>query len=363
MSANKTERKVIEIVDVHVGGDVHRIVLGGVRELPGATVFEKMQYLKTSADGLRQLLLLEPRGGHPSLYADLVVAPTDPDAVAGFIIMEVMGYPMISGTNTMSTAIALFESGRVPMVDGVNQISLEAPGGLIKIVADCEGGRVKRVRYQASSPSFVYSSGNIVEVPGWGSVEYDLVWTGAFYPIVNARALGFALTKNEEKRLVSFSQAFLSVAREQARPIHPEFGDEGPLSFVMFAGDPIDEPYVGKAVRTSCYVHPSDYVCRAPAGVPSTAIAAQLVGKGILGNGDSLRTISVFDSELDVMVNEVGTYYETYAGIRATVQGSGYVIAKTQLVVDFEDPFTPQDGLAGILNTDLLGPPSEGGTL
>ncbi|WP_196491068.1 proline racemase family protein [Burkholderia cepacia] len=345
-------RRSLEVIDVHVGGDVHRIVLGGVRELPGATVLEKMQYLKTHGDGLRQLLLLEPRGGHPSLYADLVVEPTHPDADAGFIIMEIMGYPVISGTNTMSTAIALLESGRVPMADGPNRISLEAPGGLIDIVADCERGKVTRVRYQANSPSFVYASSQAIEVPGWGNVAFDLIWTGAFYPVVSANALGlgFAFAKDEEKSLVAFSQAFLSAVHELPRPIHPEFGDEGPLSFVVFAGNPTTEPAGGLVARTSCYVHPSEHLCRAPAGVPSTAVLAQLVHRGILKRGDSLRTRSIFESELKVTVEEVGVYYGRYAGIRATVEGSGFVIAKTQVVVDFDDPMTPRDGLETILS-------------
>src|SRR5262245_18618211 len=107
-------RYSIEAVDVHVGGDLHRVVLGGIKNLPGSTVLEQMKFLQTNGDGLRKLLLLEPRGGHPSLYADLVVPPSHPGVDAGFIIMEVMGYPLISGTNTMSTAIALLETQRIP---------------------------------------------------------------------------------------------------------------------------------------------------------------------------------------------------------------------------------------------------------
>src|SRR5215475_13687851 len=85
----------IDVVDVHVGGDLHRIVLGGISELPGTSVVEKMNYLKNEADGLRQILLHEPRGGHPSLYADLIVKPEHPSADAAFIIMELMEYPLI----------------------------------------------------------------------------------------------------------------------------------------------------------------------------------------------------------------------------------------------------------------------------
>lgn len=90
-------RAEIEVVDVHVEGGLHRIILGGVKPLPGATVLEQMQYLRSHGDGLRQLVLNEPRGGRPSLFADLVVPPCLPEADAGYIIMETMGYPLISG--------------------------------------------------------------------------------------------------------------------------------------------------------------------------------------------------------------------------------------------------------------------------
>jgi proline racemase len=340
-------RYSIDVLDISVGGDVHRIVLDGIKELPGSSVAEKMHYLRDEADGLRQLLLFEPRGGHPSLYADLVVEPADKDTDAGYIIMEVMGYPAVSGTNTMSTAIALLESGRVQMEEGLNRLSLEAPGGLVEVMALCESGRVKTVQYRASAPSFVYARDLSVEIPGWGEVQFDIIWTGAFYPVVDATALGFALHRDEERKLVEFSKAFVSESRKHFRPTHPEFGDEGPINFVVFAGTP-----TGKsselAVRTSCYVYPCETVCRAPAGVPSTAVLLQLLDRGILGVGASLRTISVFDTELMVTADELSPYGD-YDGLRATVKGAGFLISRSQIVVDFDDPLTPRAGLEKIL--------------
>ncbi|WP_321813147.1 MULTISPECIES: proline racemase family protein [unclassified Paraburkholderia] len=348
----KGRRYLIDLLDIHVGGDVHRIVLGGIKELPGSSVAEKMHYLRDEADGLRQLLLLEPRGGHPSLYADLVVSPTDKDADAGYIIMEVMGYPAVSGTNTMSTAVALLESGRVSMKEGLNRLLLEAPGGLVEIMALCESGRVKTVQYRANTPSFVYARDQSISVPGWGDVSFDLIWTGAFYPVVDATAFGFGLHRNEEQKLVEFSKAFLLEARKHFKPMHPEFGDEGPLSFVVFAGTSEEESPDLRSIRTSCYVYPSDTVCRAPAGVPSTAVLLKLVDRGVLEVGASLRTISIFDTELMVTADELNPYAD-YVGLRATVKGRAFVISRSQVVVDFDDPLTPRAGLENILNRPL----------
>ena len=338
----------IDVVDVHVGGDLHRVVLGGVKPLPGATVWDQMEYLKAEGDGLRQLLLHEPRGGHPSLFADLVVPAAHPEADAGFIIMELMGYPLISGTNTMSTAIALLETGRLPMRDGLRPITLEAPGGLIRVQAECAAGKVTRVTYEAQTPSFLAERDLAVEVPGWGIVTFDLVWTGAFYPIVDAAALGFALVAEEEEELVRFGKAFVPAARAACRPLHPEFGDEGPLSFVVFAG-PLGMGADGeRQCKVCCYEYPRASVCRSPAGVPTTSVVVRLLHRGALSGDARLRSISAFGTDLQARITGTTPYFDRQ-GVRVSVSGVGWVTARSRIVVDFRDPLTPGDGLAALL--------------
>ncbi|UIJ91814.1 proline racemase family protein [Sinorhizobium meliloti] len=339
---------VIDVVDVHVGGDLHRIVLDGIAELPGSSVLEKMCFLRDQADGLRRILLTEPRGGHPSLYADLVVEPVSPEADAGFIIMELMGYPLISGTNTMSTAIALLETGRLPMTEGPRKLVLEAPGGLIDVLAHCENGKVKSVRYEASTPSYVAAKDMSVVLQNRDEIRFDIIWTGAFYPVVNAAEVGFELVKDEEQSLVQFARAFIEAARKVAHPIHPVFGDEGLLSFVVFASDTTRSEEGSWERRVCCYEYPRFNVCRAPAGVPSTAVLVQLVDDGVLSVGDKLRTLSIFDAELHAEVTSIEPYHGASA-VKAAVTGSGWITTRSQIVVDFSDPLTPRQGLAAIL--------------
>ncbi|MDV7473218.1 proline racemase family protein [Acinetobacter lactucae] len=339
---------LIEVIDVHVGGDLHRIVVDGVKELQGTTVLQKMQYLKEHADGLRQVLLYEPRGGHPSLYADLVVPPTSAQADAGFIIMELMGYPLISGTNTMSTAIALLETGRLPMKQGITPLTLEAPGGLIKVEAECDQGKVKSITYEASTPSYVAEKDLKVEIDGFGWITFDIVWTGAFYPIIDASSLGFELVQEEEEALVSFARKFITVVRDKFHPIHPVFGDEGPLSFVVFASSLSQFSQEDRECRVCCYEYPRKSVCRAPAGVPSTAVLARLVSRGLLELGERVRTVSIFGTDLKATVKSVSKYHE-YDGYIVSVKGSGWITARSTLVINSDDPLTPNDGLDAVL--------------
>ncbi|MGO2194485.1 MAG: proline racemase family protein, partial [Brachybacterium sp.] len=104
----------ITLIDTQSGGDVSRVVTAGIKELPGDSVLEQARYLQREGDGLRRLLLSEPYGD-PAMSVDLIVAPRHPEAQAGYIIMEAMGYPLYSGSNTICVATALLESGMIEM--------------------------------------------------------------------------------------------------------------------------------------------------------------------------------------------------------------------------------------------------------
>src|SRR5699024_4986064 len=134
----------LRLLDTHAGGDVSRIVTAGVKTLPGDTVRAKMVHLRDAEDDLRRLLLEEPYG-IPEMSVDLLVPPSHPDAVAGYIIMEVMGYPIYSGSNTICTATAVLESGIVEKREGVQQFALEAPAGLLHITARVDSGVVQAI--------------------------------------------------------------------------------------------------------------------------------------------------------------------------------------------------------------------------
>src|SRR5215211_8489294 len=102
-------------------------------------MFEKMQYLSEHQDGLRKRMLREPRG-YPAANCNLLLPPTNPQADAGFVIMEQVEYPPMSGTNTICVTTALLETGMIPMVEPVTELTLEAPAGLIRVRAEVAHG-------------------------------------------------------------------------------------------------------------------------------------------------------------------------------------------------------------------------------
>ena len=108
----------ITAVDAHACGEPGRVITGGVSDVPGNTMFEKKAYLQRHADGLRKLMLREPRG-YPAMCCNVILPPTNPEADAGFVIMEQTEYPAMSGTNTICVTTVLIETGMVPVSEPV----------------------------------------------------------------------------------------------------------------------------------------------------------------------------------------------------------------------------------------------------
>src|SRR4030042_3431126 len=132
--------KVIQAVDAHAGGEPGRVIVGGVAEFPGNSMYEKMVYLRDQADWLRKVMLREPRG-NPVTCCNILLPPTRSEAAAGYVIMEQVEYPGMSGTNTICVATVLLETGILPMVEPVTEFMLEAPAGLVSIRGECAQGK------------------------------------------------------------------------------------------------------------------------------------------------------------------------------------------------------------------------------
>jgi proline racemase len=116
---------MITVVGAHAEGELNEVITGGVLDVPGKTVFEKMQWLETEGDDLRKFLLNEPRG-KVTQCVNLVLPPTLPEADAGFVIIESDYYVPMSGTNTICTVTVLLETGMLAMKEPVTELTLEA---------------------------------------------------------------------------------------------------------------------------------------------------------------------------------------------------------------------------------------------
>ena len=218
---------VIHMVGAHAEGEVGHVITGGVATPPGETLWEMRDHL--ASDGaLRDLVLQEPRGG-VFVHVNLLVPPKDPRAAAGFLIMEPVHTPPMSGSNAICTAMVCLETGQVPMVEPVTEFFLEAPAGLVPIKATCKDGRVEAIEI-TNVPSFADKLDVALEVEGVGTLTVDTAWGGDSYCIVRSDEIGLALRPDEGREIAELGACITKAANEQIGFQHPT----QPWDFISF---------------------------------------------------------------------------------------------------------------------------------
>ena len=143
-------------------------------------------------------MLNEPRGG-VFRHVNLLVPPKDPRADAAFIIMEPEDTPPMSGSNSICVATVLLDGGILPMQEPVTELILEAPGGLVRVRAECRDGKAERIFVQ-NLPSFAARLGVPLEVEGLGTLTVDTAYGGDSFVIVDPAALGLSLAAGRGAR-------------------------------------------------------------------------------------------------------------------------------------------------------------------
>ncbi len=338
----------IELIDTHAGGDISRIVVGGIKDLQGETVRDKMEYIKQYGDGLRKLLLFEPYG-IPEMSVDLIVPATTKEAVAGYIIMEVMGYPIYSGSNTICTATAVLESGIVKKQEGENFFKLESPAGLVDIKAIVKDNIVESITCEGL-PSYIVEYKQKINIPGFKEVEYSIAYSGGFYILVHAKDLGFDLVREEETDLASCANLIVEEINKEKRYEHYDLGFVGEIPFLHFMGE-IEEKQSGYYIsKSTTYVHPG-VICRSTTGTGTSARLALLNYENKLKRGDKLETVSLrntrFVGEIINVEDKNGTNV-----VKNNITGKSYILAKSDVVVNCADPMLENNELCEILDNN-----------
>jgi proline racemase len=323
--------KVIHCVDAHAEGEPSRVVVGGVLDVPGETMLEKLRHLEREGDALRRLLLFEPRGSAP-LSADLVLPSAHPDADAAFIIMESCSYEGMSGTNTINTATVLLETGMLAMAEPVTTITLEAPAGLVRVSADCAGGCCERVTFE-NVPSFATHLDAAVQVEGLGEVRVDVAYGGAFCAFVDAGALGYAIMPDEARELAALGERIRPAVTDQVEITHPVEPALGVLSFVVFTA----RPRAGGHARNATVVAPGR-LDRSATGTATSARLAVLAARGEIDDEAEFVNESVISTRF---VGRIAgrTRVGGREAIIPSVSGRAWITGFHQLVLDPNDPF------------------------
>ena len=335
---------MITAVDAHACGEPGRVIVGGVLDVPGKTMFEKMKYLETHHDDLRKRMLREPRG-YPASNCNLILPPTDPTAAAGFVIMEQTEYPPMSGTNTICVVTVLIETGMVPAQEGVNTLTLETPAGLVDVEAEVTGGQVVRVTFR-NVPAFAVHLDRRIEVPHLGTVTVDVAYGGMFYVIADAVPLGLALTPDEGRDVVRIGEMIKAAAREQLPVAHPENPGINGITIAQLSAPPTHpEAHRKNAVIVSTGIldwdRPSSWtgaLDRSPCGTGTCAKMAVMHARGQLPlERDFVHEGILGTTFTGRLVGE--TTVGPHAAVVPTLSGRAWITGLAQYGVSEGDPF------------------------
>jgi proline racemase len=334
----------ISAVDLHACGEPGRVITGGVPEIPGKTMFEKKTFLEEKMDHLRLQMLREPRG-YPASNCNLLLPPTIPGADAGFVIMEQVEYPPMSGTNTICVVTALIETSIIAPQEGIMHLRLDTPAGLVEAEAEVRSGRVIRVTFR-NVPCFAVHLDAPLEVPRLGRVTVDVAYGGMFYVIAEAAPLGFRLVPDEAPEIIRVGEMIKAAAREQLPVVHPE---NPKISGITIAQLSAQSDKSSLRRRNTVIVSsgqldwnkPASWtgiLDRSPCGTGTCAKMAVLHAKKQLALGQEFVHEGILGTTFTgCLVGE--TFVGPYPAVIPTLSGRAWITGFAEYVVDGTDPF------------------------
>ena len=325
--------KVVHVVSCHAEGEVGDVIVGGVAPPPGETLWEQRNWIAQDQT-LRNFVLNEPRGG-VFRHVNLLVPPKHPDAQMGWIIMEPEDTPPMSGSNSICVSTVLLDSGIIPMVEPVTEMVLEAPGGLVRVRAECANGKAERITVR-NLPSFAGQVGVSLDVPGLGEIKVDTAFGGDSFVVVDAEALGFSLEAREAKALATLGVQITNAANAQLEFKHPENAEWRHFSFCLFAG-PLTRTGADLSAKSAVAIQPGK-VDRSPTGTAVSARMALMHAAGQMQVGETFTAQSIIGSKFHGRIAAEVRLGDLPA-IIPEITGRAWITGTHQHMLDPSDPW------------------------
>ncbi|MFJ1889879.1 proline racemase family protein [Streptomyces sp. NPDC088170] len=324
-------RHIFHAVDSHTEGMPTRVITGGVGTIPGATMAERRTYFQEHRDAVRTLLMYEPRG-HAAMSGAILQPSTRPDADYGVLYIEVSGLLPMCGHGTIGVATVLVETGMVEVTEPVTTVRLDTPAGLVSIDVQVKDGAATAVTF-TNVPAFSVALDRTVDVPGYGTLRYDLAYGGNFYAMVQLSDLGLPFDRARKDDILAAGLALMDAVNATDRPVHPEDPAIHGLKHVQCVAPGSD----ARHSRHAMAIHPG-WFDRSPCGTGTSARMAQLHARGELPlDTDFVNESFIGTSFTGRLVRET-----TVGGLPAvvpTITGRAWITGTAQFFLNPSDPF------------------------
>jgi proline racemase len=227
----------------------------------------------------------------------------------------------------------LVETGMVEVHEPVTTIALDTPAGLVVAEVEVEDGAARSVTIR-NVASYSHALDATVQVPGLGSVRYDLAYGGNFYAMVELDELGLPFERAEKQRLLDAGLAIMASINEQARPVHPENPGITGCHHVALIAPGSD----AKHSRHAMAIYPG-WFDRSPCGTGTSARMAQLHARGELGLDVDFVNESFIGTTFTGRLVEQTQLRDGRTAVVPTITGRAWITGTAQYLLDPEDPF------------------------
>ena len=323
----------IKVYNAHCCGEIGDVVVGldnlnykSPKEA-SAALFKDQSW--------RNFFLNEPRGG-VFKHCNIIVRPSNPKADAGFIIMEPEDNPPMSGSNSICVSTVLLEKKIVKMNYPITNLYLEAPGGLIKVIAECENNKVKNVSI-SNLPSFIDKNDIELTTQNYGKVIVSTAYGGDSFLLCEAKDFNLKIEPNNAQSFVKIAKELLREANEQITFQHPTIESLNYISFCQFM-EPIFINSKGKKVAKNTVVIRPGKLDRSPCGTGSSARLALLRKKNQIDIEEKIIFESIIGSTFECFI-EKESYENSKQIIVPNIKGKAFITGEQILYKDEQDPF------------------------
>ncbi|MFQ5524217.1 MAG: proline racemase family protein [Acidimicrobiia bacterium] len=320
------------VIDSHTGGEPFRVVVDGLPDIPGDTVPERRRHASEHLDDLRRILMWEPRG-HADMYGGWIGPPVEDDSDLSVLFCHNAGFSTMCGHGIIALTKVVLDTGVFPATEGDNNLTIDTPAGQVSAGAEVVGGRATRVRFR-NVPSFAPDLDAKVDVPGLGTVAYDLGFGGAFYAYVEAASVGTDL--GDAADLISKGRAIKEAIVASGEITHPTQEDLGFLYGVIFTGPALK---AGNHSRNVC-IFADGEVDRSPTGTGVSGRLAILHARGDITEGEAITVESIVGSEFTGQIVDQAQIGDIRAVI-PEISGTAHIVGRAEFWVDPDDPLNP----------------------
>ena len=321
----------ITTIDAHTAGEPLRVITGGLPPILGDTILERRRYMLENLDHLRTALMWEPRG-HADMYGAIMTDPVTPEADVGVLFLHNEGYSTMCGHGIIGLVVVALETGMLPITGPVTTVKLDTPAGLVTARAKVQGDRVRSVAFE-NVPSFVYALDQTVDVPGFGSVRYDVAFGGAFYAFCQAADLGIGLGPSDFRQLIQVGMAIKHAVMDALPIRHPFEEDLGFLYGTIFIG----QPHTDSADSRNVCIFAEGEVDRCPTGTGVSARLALNHARGQLKLSQPFVVESIIDTKFTGRIVGTTTFGD-YEAVIPEIEGSAHIVGRHEFLIDPDDP-------------------------